>query len=623
MFERSIDDVAEALQACKQNNRRCSVLIGAGCSKTAGIPLARELVDEIKRSYPAAYKRAMAPDYPGCMAALDIGIRRDLIGRYIDSAKINWAHIALAQLIQADFVDRVLTTNFDPLISRACALINVFPAVYDFAASHVFKPDQVGQKAIFHLHGQRDGFVLLNTQTEVNRHKRHVRPIFEEAGKGRMWIVVGYSGENDPIFDLLAGVSSHEYGLYWIGNRSSAPQHVRKQLLVPGKGAHFVGGWDADDFFVSLTQKLHCFPPTFVRQPFTYLTNILGSLSEYKAPHEDGRFDVCVTVRAQLEELMETHEQSLSAEYHFLSGEYDVVKMILGKRDHKRLSERERYLLSSALNIEGNSLHDRAKEKDDERLYREAIAKFREATRAQRTPEALYNWGNALFDLSILKRYGVPEVMTRAGEELLWAALKKYKAALSIEPDFADAHNNCGNALCDLARSERSERAVEIYHEAMSHYESASKNTAAPDMVHCNWGKGLHSLLRLTNEQEIFEKAQLCFSVAADCNPDHYSTFLSWANLLSDAARQAISAGRKTSSARLFKEAFEKYERAAAIETDDTAAYWNWQNDLRFLMEHTDGTQKASLAKQAASIERRAKRRLGRRLTSKQSEAAN
>jgi len=125
------------------------------------------------------------------MAALEMGVRRDLIGRYVDQAKINWAHIALAQLIDGGHVDRVLTTNFDPLVSRACALINVFPAVYDFAASHVFKPDQVSKQAIFHLHGQRDGFVLLNTAAEVRKHHKHIKPVFEDAHSGRVWIVVG------------------------------------------------------------------------------------------------------------------------------------------------------------------------------------------------------------------------------------------------------------------------------------------------------------------------------------------------------------------------------------------------------------------------------------------------
>jgi hypothetical protein len=64
------------------------------------------------------------------MAALDRGVRRDLIAGYIDKAKINWAHLALAQLIENGFVDRVLTTNFDPLVSRACALVTT-PIITD------------------------------------------------------------------------------------------------------------------------------------------------------------------------------------------------------------------------------------------------------------------------------------------------------------------------------------------------------------------------------------------------------------------------------------------------------------------------------------------------------------
>ena len=65
---RTLDDVVEALRGCKENNRRCTVLIGAGCSKSAGIPLAGELVTEIKRAYPAAFRRAGSKDYPACMS---------------------------------------------------------------------------------------------------------------------------------------------------------------------------------------------------------------------------------------------------------------------------------------------------------------------------------------------------------------------------------------------------------------------------------------------------------------------------------------------------------------------------------------------------------------------------
>ena len=119
MIERKIEDIAETLGPHGATPRRCSVLLGAGCSISAGIPLASGIVRQIKVKFPAAYARAASHDYSECMAALDRGVRRDLIGTYVDAAKINWAHIALAQLIDGGYVDRVLTTNFDPLISRA------------------------------------------------------------------------------------------------------------------------------------------------------------------------------------------------------------------------------------------------------------------------------------------------------------------------------------------------------------------------------------------------------------------------------------------------------------------------------------------------------------------------
>ena len=155
---RTIDDVVETVQKAKDRPRNCALLIGAGCSVKAGIPTAPGFVDVIRKEYPQSYSRAREKTYPHCMAALAPGDRRELIARYVDKAVINWAHVGIAQLIAQGFVDRVLTTNFDPLVVRACALIGNFPAVYDFAASQYFKAAHLPDQAVFHLHGQRTGF---------------------------------------------------------------------------------------------------------------------------------------------------------------------------------------------------------------------------------------------------------------------------------------------------------------------------------------------------------------------------------------------------------------------------------------------------------------------------------
>lgn len=599
MFERTIADIAELLTESQAGSRRCSVLIGAGCSKSAGIPLAADIVAEIKRTYPAAYARARTKDYPNCMAALNPGVRRELMGRYIDQAKINWAHLALAQLVQAGYIDRILTTNFDPLVSRACALVGVFPAVYDFAASHIFKPDQISKQAIFHLHGQRDGFVMLNTPTEVQKHRRHVKPVFDDAHRGRTWLVIGYSGDNDPVFDLLASTAEFEYGLYWVGHSENPPTHVMDKLLTPEKGAYYLPGWDADDFFVSLAQKLNCFPPSFLKQPFTYLKTILTTLTDYKAPHEEGRFDVSVTVREHLDDLIDTHEPSLSAEYHFLSGEYDRVVALLQKRAIRSLSIRDRHTLAWAYIMRGNRLHDEAKQLDSEALSRAAIDNFRRAARIDgNISAAFYNWGNALFDLSLLRRFGAPEVMTRGAERALWSAVAKYKAALSIEPRFSEAHNNLANALTDLRRGSPDRDELNLLNEALPHYAVAAPRSETPDLVYCNWGKALHDLARITGSRRDFKNAFAKFKIAARFNPQHYSTFLSWGNALSDL-------GRRCGSVRLFEEAFEKYRQAAEIDRSDTAAYFNWLNDVATVTRLATGAKKESLLREAATVRRK------------------
>ena len=116
------------------------------------------------------------------------GVQRGLIAEFVDSAKLNWAHIAISQLMANGWIDRILTTNFDSLVVRASSLIGLHPAVYDFAASQLLKPAQVPNRAVFHLHGQRTGFVLMNTEKECQEHSDRLGPLFKDAGLGRTWI---------------------------------------------------------------------------------------------------------------------------------------------------------------------------------------------------------------------------------------------------------------------------------------------------------------------------------------------------------------------------------------------------------------------------------------------------
>ena len=323
------------------------------------------------------------------MAELMLGEARDLISEYVDNAKINWAHVCIALLMQASYVDRVLTTNFDLLVVRGCALLGEFPAIYDFAASQLYKAADIPGKAVFYLHGQRTGFVLINTEEDFSRHSQLLGPVFEDAGRGRVWIVVGYSGENDPVFDHLAKVPRFDNGLFWVGYQDNEPaRHVRERLLLPEKDAFYTNGYDADSFFVTLAQKLKIFPPRFIAQPFTHLKTTMEMLAPYSLPGQTSEEDVTRTPREWIVSAIENFEKAASAAGTaagitspegaelpappeaaalklLIAGDYEGVLQF--REDYEKTPSSElAYSLSWAYVMQGNAFNEEARTKTGE-----------------------------------------------------------------------------------------------------------------------------------------------------------------------------------------------------------------------------------------------------------------
>ncbi len=492
MFKtRDIDDIVETLKMAKDRGRGCVLLIGAGCSVTGGIPPASGIMDHIQEHYERAYKRAEEKRYPICMAELSKDERRDLIAHYVDEAKINWAHVCIAQLLERGYVDRILTTNFDPLIVRACALIGLFPAVYDFAASQAFEAGNIPGQAVVHLHGQRSGFVLLNTQAEVEGHVQLLKPVFDEAGQGRVWLVVGYSGESDPVFDRLAEFSGFNNNLYWVGYRDSPPaRHVKEKLLYADKDAFYVNGYDADSFFISLLRKLECFPPDFIGRPFSYLDQLMQKLSPFAEPGEMRGPDVIggalTTIRAAIDqfEKAKAAARARDAQDKLMAGKFDEVEVV--RPDDEALTPELRSSLAWAEVLKGKDLADQATTKtgaEADSLFDAAYAKFTLALALEPAlQEALLNWGNAFSTQATMKT-------GEEADELFDAAYAKYKAVLEREPQDHLALYNLGNALADQARTKTGTEANELFDAAYGNYEAAL--ALDPDYHPASWNLGL------------------------------------------------------------------------------------------------------------------------------------
>ena len=571
-MERHISDIKENLSNAKELGKKCTLLVGAGCSAKAGIPLASDFVEIIKNDYENAYNRAIEKTYPACMAELHVGHRRDLIAGYIDNAKINWAHICIALLIHEGYVDRVFTTNFDPLLIKACALLNEFPAVYDFAASQLFKPADVADKAIFHLHGQRGGFVLLNTKEECNRFSNHLKPVFQDSEQGRMWIVIGYSGDNDPVFDHLAEINRFDYGLYWIGYKDNEPsEHLRNRLLVKDKGAYFVKGYDADSFFIQLTQKLKIFPPDFIGRPFTHLNNCFEMITPFALFDEEPESDVTHKSREQIKKCIDEYEKIPSliqiANVLLLEGDYDgVVKM--QSSYNKTTSSEFADVLSWGYIGQGNEQCDLAmtKEGDDaEKLFSLAFEKYEAALKIKPDKhEALYNWGSALCDLAKTKEGD-------DAEKLFSLAFEKYEAALKIKPDKHEALNNWGTTLSYLARMKEGKEAEDLLKQSIEKYEGALEIKPDKHEALYNWGTTLSDLAKMKKGKEaedLLKQTIEKYEDTLEIKPDKHEVLNSWGAALLALAK--MKEGKEAED--LLKQSIEKLMKAEEIK-EGSAAY--------------------------------------------------
>ena len=578
-FRRSIEDIVESLRDPPLRGRGCSLLIGAGCSVEGGIPDAAGFVEIIEQRYPQAFRRASEKTYPQCMAELTLGERRELVAEYVDKAKINWAHIGIACLMKHGYVDHVLTTNFDPLVMRACALLGELPAVYDFAASQFLSLADVPDRAVFHLHGQRTGFVLMNTKAACERHSRRLGPVFQDAGQGRVWIVVGYSGENDPVFDQLAKVDRFDNGLFWVGYKDSGPApHLREKLLVEGKDAFFTEGWDADSFFVTLTQKLGIFPPSLVQHPFTHLDGTFEMLAPFHLPMEftdAPQEELTATPRKWIRRAIADFEPcirtAVGAVGMLVAGDYEGI-FALAKEHSGPLPPELAHALAWSYIAQGNALSDHAKAQTGEeagRLYTLAGESYAAALASKPDKhEALNNWGVALSD----------HAKTQTGEEadrLYSLAGEKYAAALAIKPDKHEALNNWGVALSDHAKTRTGEAADRLYSLAGEKYAAALAIKPDKQEALYNWGVALAAQAKTKKEElaaRLYRLAGEKYAAALAIKPDKHEALYNWGVAL------AAQAKTKTEelAARLYRRAGQKYPAALAIRPDKHEALNNW-----------------------------------------------
>ena len=569
MIERKVTSIAATLKNAQKSKRGCTLLVGAGCSVTAGIPTATELINQIKELKPEACEDEARLqrefNYGDWMDYLGTDERHDLFANFIDQAKINWAHICIASLMAAGYVDRILTTNFDPLIVQACALFGEFPAVYDFAASQFLRPHLMPPKAVFYLHGQRSGFILKNTPSELAKHAETLAPIINDA-LPRVWIVVGYSGTSDAVFQHLTSVDEFGHGLYWVGYEDREPaEHIRKGLLDDSlkKRAFYTKGYDADRFFDALIRELNIYPPRLVSEPFTHLLQVLQRVTD-EEKFKDTRVMIEKAVQQFERRSVGVRDGEQGVENAFVEealrlmneGDYDGVIRLRPQYEDVPSQAGAEYL-ARAYMLKGNKYAEAAKNSggsEHARSVEQAAEHYETALHYKPDAHEVFNnWGALLHEHA--RRRGP------AAADSLAKVIDMYDSALRIKADYFDALLNRAKALADLSVMD-GKPAAELFDRARADFAEALNLKPNSHKALTAWGEALRMQIKAQPERadSLLIQATQKYQEALKIKPEYVKAVLAWGDAL------LLQAGRKEGEEeeRLVEQAMSKFFEADA-----------------------------------------------------------
>ena len=280
----NIKDLAEFMRLERSKKQPFVFFTGAGCSVSAGIPLAYKLIEEMNTEYSLQLKPLSdddRKDYGKCMAQIGRDERRKFLKKYIDNAKINWAHIALASLLQKGYISRVMTFNFDNLLARSCGLLGLYPATYDLTAADLNLYNLIDNTAIVHIHGQSHGFVQLNSDAETQKHAESLKSLVCSTLNSSSTIFIGYSGLADAFFSHIESNFRSQHNLFWVGMDNLPQPHV-KTLMDGSSLANYMQCPDgADLFLIELARELECFPPSIFKDPYENLLNEINHIADF------------------------------------------------------------------------------------------------------------------------------------------------------------------------------------------------------------------------------------------------------------------------------------------------------------------------------------------------------
>jgi tetratricopeptide (TPR) repeat protein len=587
-------------------------LIGAGCSYSAGIPLAGEIARQCAIDLSSKYSAGKFKT-EDAVAALNWLIerqkfkpaldstepewgklygrifqehfkadpqQRDIILKAIDKSegKINWAHVCLGELVNRGYIHTVLTTNFDQLVLQGIIRTGLLPVIADGIESLTRISSRPQHPQVVYLHGSMHTYSPRNSLRAVKETREDLSfegTLYNLVKDCSMLVVIGYGGGEEGVMDLLKDAARQFQNLviYWVMHEESFEllSNPAKELLEIGNNKFFIPNYDADNLFAEIMEGLGIGVPEWMEHPASNLFEQAQSFAPSQSQDIRIKIKTYQTKVQQLKEpLSETDDGTVSP--------LDRIATLRLEGRHVEALELLRQMETSAepdiWRIRAESAYEAGQLSSEQTLLLESIAAWKRVLKLVSKKDDPRLWyasqiglGKAFLFLSEL----VPNKQHLQDAVSAYAAASE-KGSRKIAPsDWANAQNNLGIALQQLGEMEHSlthlRRAVKAHRAALSEYDRRDMPLDWAE-TYSNLGGALQTLGELKKDPSLLEEAAAAYRTALK-EYTHNRVPLDWAETQSNLGGALQVLGDFKEDPLLWEEAAAAYRASLEVPSNE------------------------------------------------------
>lgn len=506
-----VDEIFEDVE--KNSDSKYIFFLGAGCSVSSGIKLAKDLAkdwyEELKKQktkfdkFNENYKINTEDENNIDFGNLYFEIFETLfptplaqqkeIQKITEGVTPSLGYYVLSEFMQKAQFNTIITTNFDNLIQDALIYSGNKRALvitHQDLAKFIERNDT---PLITKIHGDAHIHPFNNTN-DTKEIPEDLKIAIQGLFINAKVIFIGYKGNDESIANLLEGCKRIDQ-VYWFGSN----EPIESKL---------------ENWWNELKSKTH-----IKERDFDKIMSLIKDKFKLKKPDFKKRFK-------ELEECYNKAEDDETKSLEAIPDKTYIDYFILGNNYFEQENYDkaiEAYETASKLNPKDDSIfynwglalsHLAKSKNNDKNLYKKAINKYEISSKLNSKDYlTFYNWGTALCHLAEINNNNA---------NLYKEAVNKYEISSKLNPKDYLIFHGLGIALSNLAKAKNDDE--ELYKEAFEKYETASNLNPKDDSIFNNWGVSLYTLAKAKNDDEnLYNEALEKLSKAIELGASTYN----------------------------------------------------------------------------------------------------